>query len=87
MTGQLNRFLIYGFFDGPQDLRAQGYAGGDRMSLLQFIVMGVIFALIVLVSVLLRKAKKERLTPFTRFWPFSCRFSKSSKWPSPPITI
>jgi hypothetical protein len=64
------RFLTifkYGFFDGPQDLAAQGYSGGDKMSPKQFAVMGIIFVLIVAASVLLRKAKKEKLFAVYKF--------------------
>lgn len=61
MSGVLNDIFKYGFFDGPQDLRLQGYSGEDKMSPKQFIVMGTLFVLIVAVSLLLRKAKKEKL--------------------------
>ena len=61
MFAQCNTLFKYGFFDGPQELSAHGYSGEDRMSPKQFIVMGTIFVLIIIVSVLLRKAKKERL--------------------------
>lgn len=61
MLTHLSEALDYGFFDGAQDLAAKGYAGEDRMSPKQFIVMGTIFVLIVVGSVLLRKTKKERL--------------------------
>ena len=51
----------YGFFDSSYDLSAKGYSGADRMSPKQFIVMGTVFVLIILLSLLLRKAKKEKL--------------------------
>ncbi len=57
----LSNSAQYGFFDGSQDLAAKGYAGQDRLSLKQFVVMGTVFVLIVSVSFLLKKAKKEKL--------------------------
>lgn len=50
----------YGFFDDPYTLARKGYAGEDRLSLLQFLVMGAVFLLLVAISFAL-KNKKERL--------------------------
>ena len=61
MSGVLKGLIKYGFFDGPQDLVLKGYSGGDKMSPKQFIVMGTVLALIILLSVLLRRTKRERL--------------------------
>ncbi|MCR5079416.1 MAG: YwaF family protein [Bacilli bacterium] len=52
---------IYWFFDDSYTLAQKGYAGQDRMSMKQFVVMGVLFVLIIALSLLLRKAKKEKL--------------------------
>ena len=74
MSGVLKGLFKYGFFDGPQDLISKGYSGEDKMSPKQFIVMGTVFVLIILLSVLLRKAGKERLFNIYRvlavFMPF-----------------
>ena len=70
MFFQFFNLFEYGFFDGPEELRAQGYSGEDRMSPRQFIVMGTFFVLIVIISVLLRKAKKERLFSIYKFLVF-----------------
>lgn len=51
----------YGFFDDNYTLMEKGYHGEDKMSPKQFIVMGIIFVLIVICSILLRKTKKEKL--------------------------
>ncbi|MCR5491158.1 MAG: YwaF family protein [Bacilli bacterium] len=51
----------YGFFDDAYTLSSKGYAGQDRMSAKQFVVMGILFLLIVIASILLRKAKREKL--------------------------
>ena len=61
MSSVLNGLFKYGFFDGPQDMIAKGYSGEDRLSLKQFIVMGTVLVLIIFLSVLLRKVKKETL--------------------------
>ena len=52
--------LSYGFFDDKYTLRNEGYDGADKLSPKQFIVMGVIFVAIIIISLLLRKAKKDR---------------------------
>ncbi len=52
---------IYWFFDDSYTLAQKGYAGQDRMSMKQFVVMGVLFVLIIVASLLLKKAKKEKL--------------------------
>lgn len=57
----MNYFTDYNFFDDCYTLRRNGYQGQDKLSLLQFLVMGGLFLLIVLVSILLRKAKKEKI--------------------------
>lgn len=67
MLYRFNYLFKYGFFDGSQELSAKGYSGEDRMSPKQFIVMGTIFALIVIVSVLLKRAKKDRLFTVYKF--------------------
>ena len=53
--------MNYGFFDNPYQLAEKGYNGSDKMSPKQFITMGVIFVLIVVISILLRKVKKQRM--------------------------
>ena len=50
----------YGFFEDSYTLRENGYNGEDRFSTKQFIVMGIIFVLIIIISILLRK-KKDKL--------------------------
>ena len=52
---------IYGFFDDSYTLAQKGYAGQDKMSVKQFVVMGVLFLLILGICLLLRKTKKEKL--------------------------
>ncbi|MBQ4289746.1 MAG: YwaF family protein [Clostridia bacterium] len=59
MINSFTSLLKYGFFDGPQDVAALGYSGQDKMSPRQFIVMGTLFIVIILVSLFLRKVKKE----------------------------
>ncbi len=54
----------FGFFDSSYDLIAKGYSGQDRMSPKQFIVMGMVFVLIIVLSLLLRKVGKEKLFTF-----------------------
>ena len=51
----------YGFFDNSYVLAEKGYTGSDRLSLLQFIVMGLLFIIIVAISIFLRKVKKEKV--------------------------
>ena len=51
----------YGFFDNSYTLQEKGYHGEDKMSPKQFIVMGIIFVLIIVISILLRKVKKEKV--------------------------
>ena len=51
----------YGFFDDPYTLAGKGYHGEDKMSWLQFLVMGIIFVLIVVISILLRRVKREKV--------------------------
>ena len=53
--------LNYNFFDDKYTLGANGYHGEDKLSLKQFIVMGVLFLLIIAISILLRKVKKEKV--------------------------
>ena len=53
--------LSYGFFDDKYTLRNEGYDGADKLSPKQFIVMGIIFLAIIIISLLLRKAKKEKV--------------------------
>lgn len=53
--------LNYRFFDGPNELRIKGYNGEDQLSLKQFIVMGIIFALIIFISVYLKHIKEKDL--------------------------
>ena len=48
--------LAYKFFDDSYTLRTNGYNGEDKMSIRQFIVMGCIFILIILISILLRRS-------------------------------
>ncbi len=50
---------IYRFFEDSYTLARNGYNGEDRMSLKQFVVMGIWFILIVLISVFLRKKTKD----------------------------
>ncbi len=57
----MSNSIKYGFFDSSYDLIAKGYSGQDRMSPKQFIVMGTVFVLIIVLSLLLRKAGKEKL--------------------------
>ena len=57
----INFLAKYGFFDNNYTLRDKGYNGQDKMSIQQFIVMGIIFVLIILISILLRKVKKEKV--------------------------
>ena len=52
---------IYGFFDDSYTLAQKGYAGQDKMSVKQFVVMGVLFLIILGICLLLRKTKKEKL--------------------------
>ena len=51
----------YGFFDNSYVLEEKGYTGSDRLSLLQFIVMGLFFVLIIFVSLFLRKTDKRNI--------------------------
>ena len=53
--------LSYGFFDDKYTLRNNGYDGIDKMSPKQFIFMGSLFILIIIISILLRKVKKEKI--------------------------
>ena len=53
--------MNYGFFDDSYTLAEKGYHGEDRMSPKQFIFMGALFIAIIIVSILLRKVKKEKL--------------------------
>lgn len=50
---------IYRFFEDNYTLARNGYNGEDRMSLKQFVVMGILFVLIVLISIVLRKKTKD----------------------------
>lgn len=51
----------YGFFDNSYVLAEKGYTGSDRLSLLQFIVMGLFFVLIIFTSLFLRKTDKKNI--------------------------
>ncbi len=51
----------YGFFDDTYTLAGKGYNGEDRMSWLQFLVMGSLFVLIVVISIFLRRVKREKV--------------------------
>ena len=53
--------LSYGFFDDKYTLRNNGYDGADKLSPKQFIVMGIIFVAIIIISILLRKVRKEKV--------------------------
>ena len=53
--------MKYGFFDDSYTLAEKGYTGADKLSLKQFIVMGILFVLIVVGSIFLRKIKKEKV--------------------------
>lgn len=53
--------MRYGFFDDSYTLAEKGYTGADRMSLKQFLFMGSIFILIIIVSILMKKLKKEKI--------------------------
>ncbi len=50
----------YGFFDSSYELSRKGYAGADRMSPRQFVFMGAVLLLIIILSVIL-KNKREKL--------------------------
>ena len=52
---------LYKFFDDSHAMQRAGYNGEDLFSAKQFIVMGLIFILIIVISILLRKARKEKL--------------------------
>ncbi|MCR5741672.1 MAG: YwaF family protein [Gammaproteobacteria bacterium] len=60
MLKEANR-LSFNFFQDSYTFRRNGYMGEDRMSLKQFLVMGTIFILIIIVSLILKKEKRERL--------------------------
>ena len=53
--------LAYNFFINKYKLRELGYDGSDKLSVKQFIVMGSIFIFLIVISILLRKAKKDKL--------------------------
>lgn len=53
--------MKYGFFDDSYTLASKGYTGSDRMSIQQFITMGIIFILIIVGSIFLRKLKKDKI--------------------------
>ena len=53
--------MAYGFFDNSYVLAEKGYTGSDKLSLKQFLVMGTLFVLIVIGSILLRRVKKQRM--------------------------
>lgn len=53
--------MKYGFFDDPYTLANKGYTGGDRMSIQQFITMGLVFIAIIIISIFLRRIKKEKV--------------------------
>lgn len=54
-------FTGYNFFWVAQMMREHGYNGQDKMAPIQFITMGVFFALLVTAAILLRKVKKEKI--------------------------
>ncbi len=56
----INLLAEYGFFENSYQLQEKGYNGQDKMSLKQFILMGTIFVLIIVISIILRKFKKEK---------------------------
>ena len=58
---EITNVLAYRFFDDKYTLRNNGYAGGDKMSIHQFILMGSIFVIIILLSVLIKKSKNKNL--------------------------
>ena len=53
--------MKYGFFDDSYTLAEKGYNGSDRLSIQQFVTMGILFVLIIVISILLRKLKKEKV--------------------------
>ncbi len=53
--------MKYGFFDDSYELAKKGYTGSDKLSPQQFIVMGIIFVLIIVGSIFLRKIKKKNV--------------------------
>lgn len=53
--------MRYGFFDNSYTLAEKGYTGSDRLSIQQFITMGLIFIAIIVVSIFLKKLKKEKV--------------------------
>ena len=57
----INLLSLFGFFDDSYTLQNKGYHGEDKMSVKQFVVMGTIFVLIIVISILLKKSKKEKL--------------------------
>lgn len=57
----IGTFMNYGFFDDEYEMAKNGYSGQDRMSPLQFAVMGGIFVLIIFICILLRRLKKENV--------------------------
>lgn len=62
MANALIHIWEYGFFDDNYTLAAKGYHGEDKLSLYQFLFMGGMFALIVVLSCFLRKADRRKLT-------------------------
>ncbi len=64
MSPYVNAFIAigsYGFFDDYYTLRAKGYHGEDRFTPYQWAFMGGLFILLVILSVFLRKARREKL--------------------------
>lgn len=51
----INLLSLFGFFDDSYTLQNKGYHGEDKMSVKQFVVMGTIFVLIIVISILLKK--------------------------------
>lgn len=54
-----NLLAHYSFFMDKYTLREMGYDGQDKMSIKQFIVMGLIFIIIILISLLFKKRKEK----------------------------
>ncbi len=55
--------MKYGFFGDSYTLAEKGYNGSDGLSIQQFVTTGILFVLIIVISILLRKIKKKRFLP------------------------
>lgn len=53
--------FLYRFFEDKHTLRELGYNGNDFFSLKHFLFMGIMLVLIITISILLRKVKKEKI--------------------------